>query len=148
MTRIDRAKPQQAAPLFDIFIRAIEVGCARFYPADVIAAWNQGRSVERMESFLGEAEVYSLHAGNLLRGFVHVGDSEVVGLFVDPDVHRRGYGTELFRFAVERIRSRPILVKATLNAVPFYLKMGCRKVAVDSVRRHDRDIYVQRMELA
>ena len=46
-----------------------------------------------------------------------------------------------------QIASRPIHILATLNAVPFYSKLGCRKVAIESVRRHDHDIYVERMEL-
>jgi GNAT superfamily N-acetyltransferase len=91
--------------------------------------------------------VFSLVDGDVVRGFVHIGSAEVVGLFVHPDDHRKGYGTELFRFAVGKISVRPILVKATLNAVPFYAQLGCRKAATESVRRHDRDIYVQRMEL-
>jgi GNAT superfamily N-acetyltransferase len=147
MSRVDRAKPDQAERLFDIMVRATEVGCAPWYPAEVMAVWHKGRSPQGMAGVIAEATVYSLRDGDAIRGFVHIGDSEVVGLFVDPDDQGKGYGTKLFRFAIDKIGTRPVVVKATLNAVPFYAKLGCRKVATESVRRQDHDIYVERMEL-
>jgi len=147
MSTIDRATPDQAERLFEIMVQATEVGCATWYPPEVIRIWHMGRSVEGMAGVIAEADVYCLSHGDAVRGFVHAGDSEIVGLFVDPEDHGKGYGTELFRFATDKIGTRPIIVKATLNAVPFYARFGCRKVAMESVRRHDHDIYVERMEL-
>lgn len=147
MRNIKRATTNQADRLFEIMVRATEVGCAPSYPPEVIAIWHKGRSAEGMAGVIAEAEVYSLVDDDVVRGFVHVGNAEVVGLFVHPDDHRRGYGSELFRFAAAKIATRPILVKATLNAIPFYSRLGCRKVATEAVRRHDHDIYVDRMEL-
>jgi GNAT superfamily N-acetyltransferase len=146
--KIDRATADQAERLFEIMVRATEVGCAPDYPPEVIAIWHKGRSAQGMAGVIAQSDVYSLTDGGVIRGFVHIGESEVIGLFVHPDDHGKGFGTELFRFAVDKIGTRPILIKATLNAVPFYLHRGCRKVATESVRRHDHDIYVQRMELA
>lgn len=94
-----------------------------------------------------KGDVYSLWDDGLVRGFVHIDSAEIAGLFVDPVDHRRGYGRQLLRFARDKIVVRPIVVKATLNAVPFYAKLGFRAVATESVRRHDHDIYVVRMEL-
>ena len=139
MRTIDKATPDQAERLFEIMVRATEVGCAPSYPPEVIAIWHKGRSIE--------GHIYSIQDVGLVRGFVDIGDSEIVGLFVHPDDHGKGYGTDLFRFAVEIIGKRPILVLSTLNAVPFYSRLGCHRVATELVRRHDHDIYVQRMEL-
>ena len=147
MRMIDKATPDQAGRLFELMVRATEIGCALFYPPEVISIWHKGRSVEGQAGVIAEGHIYSLQDEGAVRGFVDVGDSEVVGLFVHPDDHRKGYGTALFRFAVDMIGTRPILVLATLNAVPFYSTLGCRKVATELVRRHDHDIYVQRMEL-
>jgi [ribosomal protein S5]-alanine N-acetyltransferase len=146
-TRIERATREQAGRLFEIMVRATEVGCAASYPPEIIAIWHKGRSVEGMAGVIAQSHVYSLIDGDSVRGFVHTGDSEVLGLFVDPHDHRKGYGAALFRFAVDKIGVRPIVVRATLNAVPFYTGLGCRRVAVELVRRHGHDIYVERMEL-
>ncbi len=147
MRRIEKATVDQAERLFEIVVRATEVACAPFYPPEVVEIWHKGRTVEGQAGVIAEGQIYSLHDDGQIRGLVHIGDSEVVGLFVHPDDHRRGYGRDLFRFAVEKIGTRPILVLSTLNAAPFYAKLGCRKVATESVRRHGHDIYVERMEL-
>lgn len=147
MTRIESATIDQAGRVFDILVQATELGCAAWYPPEIMSIWHKGRSVEGMAGVIAQGGVYVLIDGQAVRGFVHIGDSEVIGLFVHPDDQRKGYGTELFRFAVGKMRVRPILVKATLNSTSFYAKLGCRKVWTESVRRHDHDIYVERMEL-
>lgn len=148
MRRIEGATADQASRVFDIMVRATELGCAGFYPPEVISIWHKERSVEGMAGVIAQGGVYVLIDEQAVRGFVHFGDSEVVGLFVDPDDQQKGYGAELFSFAAAKMQARPILFKATLNAVRFYAKLGCRKVRMESVRRHDHDIYVVRMELS
>lgn len=146
MRKIEKATSDQAERLFEIMLRATEIGCAPCYPPEVIAIWHKGRSVDGQADTIAEECVYSIHDAGKISGFVHIGDSEVIGLFVHPDDHRKGYGTDLFRFAVDQIEARPITVLSTLNAVPFYSKFGCKKVATELVRRQDHDIYVVRME--
>jgi hypothetical protein len=41
-----------------------------------------------------------------------------------------------------------LLLKATLNAVPFYAAHGWRGHYTEAFRRHGHDIYVAHMELA
>lgn len=147
MKNIRKATVNQAERLFEIMVKATEVSCATNYPQEVISIWHKGRSVEGMRSIITKEDIYVLVDDDISRGFVHVGDSEVVGLFIHPDDHHKGYGTDLFNFAISKIKTRPILVLSTLNAVPFYSKLGCHKVRTESVRRHDHDIYVERMEL-
>ena len=147
MRKIDKATSDQAERLFEIMVRATEVGCGPYYPPEVIAIWHKGRSVEGQAKAINEGCFYSIQDEGIIRGSIHIGESEIIGLFVDPDDHGKGYGTDLFRFAVDKIKTRPILVLSTLNAVPFYSKRGCRKLATELVRRHEHDIYVVRMEL-
>jgi len=148
MKEISKATVDQAERLFEIHCEAVSIGCASSYPPEVVAIMNKGRTAEGMAGVIAKADIYALRDDNTIRGFVHIGDSEVVGLFVHPDDHRKGYGSELFRFAIEKIDKRPIIVKATLNAVPFYSKLSCHFAATESIRRHDHDIYVGSMELA
>ncbi len=147
MRTIDKATPDQAERLYDIMVKATEVGCAPCYPAEVIDIWHKGRSAEGMLGVIADAKIYTLVDDDIPRGFIHFDDSELIGLFVHPDDHHKGYGTALFDFAVDMIAARPIQVLATLNAETFYTCLGCEKVGTQAVRRHDHDIYVVRMEL-
>lgn len=148
MSIICNATADQAESLFNIMVRATQDGCAVSYPPEIIAIWHKGRSAEGMAAIIVEDQVYTLVEGDRIRGFLHIDGPEIVGLFVDPADHGRGYGSQLIHFAEDKIRQRPIVVKATLNAVAFYSKLGFRKVATESVRRHGHDIYVERMMLA
>ena len=147
MKEIKRASKDQAERLFEIIVKATGTGCAPFYPPEIMEIWHKGRSNEGMAHVIETSEIYCLIDEGIIRGFLHIDEAELLGLFVHPDDHGKGYGTELFRFGVDKIVKRPILIKATLNAVPFYSKLGCRKIRIESVRRHDHDIYVHRMEL-
>ena len=136
-TVIQPACVEQAAQIFDIMLRATEVGCAGSYPPDILAIWHEGRSTEGMAKIIAEQEVYAQSVGHRVCGFVHVGPAQVIGLFVDPDDHGKGFGSELFCFALGRIEERPVTVLASLNAVPFYEKHGCRCLGMETMRRHE-----------
>ena len=90
MKKIDKASPDQAERLFEIMVCATEVGCGPSYPPEVIAIWHEGRSADGMLGVIAEAELYTLVDDDEARGFVHIGDSEVVGLFVHPNDQRKG----------------------------------------------------------
>jgi GNAT superfamily N-acetyltransferase len=148
MDSIRKATLDQAERLYEIMVQATEVSCAEAYPPEIIAIWHKGRSAAGMAAVIAENDVYALWIGDLIGGFVHLDGTEIAALFVDPAHHGRGYGRQLLCFAQEHIARRPIVLKATLNAVAFYARFGFRQVATESVRRHDHDIYVVRMELA
>jgi len=147
MKEIKRASKNQAERLFEIMVKATETGCSPFYPPEIMEIWHKGRSAESMAEVIEKSEFYYLQDEGRIRGFVSVNDNELLGLFVHPDDHRKGYGKELFHFGADKIPKRPVIINATLNAVSFYSKLGCLKVKIESVRRHDHDIYVHRMEL-
>ena len=90
VSTIAQATTGQAERLFEIMVRAIEVGCAPDYPPEIIRIWNKGRSAEGMAGVIAKEELYALHDDGVIRGFVHIADSEIVGLFVHPDDQRRG----------------------------------------------------------
>ena len=65
-----------------------------------------------------------------LAGVVMGNKRELVRLFVDDRLHRRGIGRRLFAAFEARCRrlgSRRFRVVASLYAVPFYLSCGCRR---------------------
>lgn len=142
---ISRATPDQAGRILQIMKRATEDCCSSHYPPEIIAIWHKGRSVEDMAKTIASQFVFSAHDREKLCGFIQLHESRIVGLFVDPELQGKGYGTALFRFAEEAISTRPIRFRSTLNAVTFYEKLGCIKLALNTLRRHDRDIYFQEM---
>ncbi len=147
MKLISKASTKDAIRLFEILSAATTAGGIGYYPQDIINDWHAGRSAAGMREVLLSETFYNLLDEGEIKGYVHLGNAEIVGLFVDPKDHGRGYGRDLIHFAIKEIRDRPVKVLATLNAVDFYAKFGFEKVDMRVVRRHERDIYVWEMRL-
>jgi N-acetylglutamate synthase-like GNAT family acetyltransferase len=148
MKFIRKAKAADATRLFEILVDATTAGGAGFYPDDILDDWHGGRTVRGMAEVLNNEKFFVLEDEGQVRGYVHMTDDQIVGLFVDPSDHGTGYGKALVTFAINEIKQRPIKILATLNAVEFYAKYGFEKVRMETIRRHERDIYVWEMRLA
>ncbi len=147
MIVINRATDGDASRLFDILVEATQVGCIDYYPEEIINDWHRGRTKRGMKGIIAGETFYVLSEDGEIKGFVHLNDREVIGLFVDPKEHGKSYGRALLLFALKEIKERPVKVFATLNAVEFYAKFGFEKVKLLVVRRNERDIYVWEMKL-
>ncbi|MGD9201914.1 MAG: hypothetical protein PVI26_10145 [Chitinispirillia bacterium] len=44
MNTIIKANSEYAKQLFNIMVRATEIGCSSFYPSEIISIWHKGRS--------------------------------------------------------------------------------------------------------
>ena len=148
MDLISRAGLGDASRIFDIMVRATEKGSIGYYPQDIIDYWHRGRTPVGMREIVSTERVFMLSSDGVIKGFVHLNDRGIIGLFVDPDEQGKGYGRSLLKFALNEVSERPTRVLATLNAVAFYEKAGFAKIKLEVVRRSERDIYVWIMELA
>ena len=57
--------------------------------------------------------------------------ADLLKLFVEPHMLRKGIGRQLFAWAVEQARSmgaRRLLIESDTEAAPFYRRMGARDV--------------------
>ncbi len=91
MSTIARATADQAERLFEIMVRATQVGCARSYPPEVLEIWHQGRTADGLREIIARSEFFALSLDGVPRGFVHHEAAQVVGLFVHPDDQGKGY---------------------------------------------------------
>ena len=147
MIVIRKAKDGDADRLFSILVEATQAGCIGFYPEEISDDWHRGRTARGMREVVAKETFYTLSEYDGVKGFLHLNDQEIVGLFVDPKEHGKRHGRALLLFALKEIKERPIKVYATLNAVGFYTKFGFEKVKLVVVRRNERDIYVWEMRL-
>lgn len=133
--------------MFSILVNATEVGSVGYYPEDIIQEWHRGRTSKGMAEVLLSETFYVLQENKEIKGYIHINAYKILGLFVDPSEHGKGYGKALLKFALNEIKERPIKILATLNAVEFYDHFGFKKVLLKAICRRDRDIYVWEMQL-
>jgi ribosomal protein S18 acetylase RimI-like enzyme len=131
-----------AEAIVSVHTRAVRISAASHYSEDEIDTWvsrmTVATCVEAMQSrsmlvaVAREAESRVVGFGQL-----HPQEGVVEAIYIEPDYERRGIGRALAQ-ALEAVAQkcdlRWLVADASLNAVPFYLALGFRQVALD---RHE-----------
>jgi GNAT superfamily N-acetyltransferase len=125
------ARPEDGPQLLSLHRRAILGEAARTCPLDAALSWACGLTARGYAGAMARGEHIEIAAidGRIV-GFCAVRGEEITGLYVDPELTRRGVGARLAGRALQRIgaaghaRAR---VASALGAEPFYAAMGFRK---------------------
>ena len=132
---IRKALAADAQAIFDLRNRSIRCLCKGFYPDDLLLRWTEGvvpsrRFVEFVSQLIYVAESSDRIVGC---GAVSLIDGKIDAVFVDPDHAGNGIGRKVMQFleevAIESGSTATLHLEASLNAMPFYTKLG---FAVDS----------------
>jgi len=121
---IERALPSDSDEIFTLHIENINKSFAGHYPQEVIDVLIEGRTADAFKPIIQNEAFYCLKINNVIQGFVHFNDNELLALYLKFSQIGKGYGKKLFNFAVSKIETRPIKIVSTLQAVPFYKKNG------------------------
>ena len=143
------ALPDDALAIHNLHTRSVRGICARDYPKEVIEGWLAGRTPAGYKG-IAKKQMYVFEESGVICGFSHVVPISGVALFVDPDHARRGVGRALFEHALAFISASgaiPTPFEATLNALPFYLKMGCTEVRRSFVEKNHVKVETVLMKL-
>jgi len=143
---IEKALAGDVEDIFNLHADVVNRVCGAFYPAEIIAVWNHGRSAQDLLAFIENDGFFVIREAGRIIAFVHFTEIQLQGLFVAYGWHGKGLGKRLFEFAAKQMSGRPIQIKATLNAIEFYKRIGCIAKGYSAVRRNERDIYVLKME--
>lgn len=103
------------------------------YSPDVIREWLGQISLNNLLNQLGTSRWCVVREGNRFVGFCQydIAYGELYQIQVDPEYQGKGYGKHLYQFVeneFNKYRKRQITLNSTLNALPFYEKMGFKKV--------------------
>lgn len=133
------AGSEDALAIHNLHTRSVRQLCSADYPDEVIEGWLKDRSPEGYTG-IGKNEMYVYEEAGAIVGFSHVVPGCIVALFVDPAHTRKGIGRSLFEHALPIALSgegaqEPF--EATLTAVPFYLKCGCKQVGRNTTPKND-----------
>ena len=136
------ATPEDALAIHNLHTRSVRGLCSVDYPKEVIDGWLEGRSPEGYNG-LAKHEMYIFERDGEILGWSHVRPDMLVALFVDPDHSRQGIGRLLFEHALRIIRhytSKQIEFEATLTAVLFYERCGCKRLRTSTIRKNNVNV--------
>lgn len=127
---IRKALASDAQAIFDLRNRSIRRLCKGFYQDDLLFRWTEGvvPSSEFVE-FVSQLMYVAESSGRVIGcGAVSLLDGKVDAVFVDPDHAGNGIGRKVMQLleeiAVEGGSTETLHLEATLNATPFYAKLG------------------------
>ena len=138
-----------AKAIHDLHTRSVRGLCSKDYPSEVIEGWLKGRKPEGYKG-IARNEMYVFEENNEILGWIHVRPDNIIGLFVAPAHTRKGIGRSLFNFGLDIVRknrSGEIQFEATVTAIPFYMKCGCKILKDSSIRKNTVDVPTATMTL-
>jgi len=132
--RVGRA--DEADRLWVLRTRCVREVCSTAYPPEVIAPWSASPPPQHYRALLAaDGGVIAEDAEGALLGYgvIDLAGNEIDALFVDPDCGGRGIGLTLMQ-AMEALAdpARPLVLSASLNAVPFYQRCGFEALREES----------------
>lgn len=121
------ARPEDAAALLRITTQSVH-GLARgSYTADQIDNWMNGRTAEANLPKIEAGQVHVALLDGACVGYIDVVRGEINRLFILPDYAGQGVGRALMEMGLSLARegdTGPVCVEATVNAEPFYTRLG------------------------
>lgn len=123
------ARPEDAEALKVIHAAAVSAVSTQVYPPEIIRAWQDSISSLRMRSYLADPGLHFLiarHNGATV-GFGCLEGRHIRAVYVHPLHGRHGFGRALLQSLEEAAYGNGfecMLLRASLNAAPFYLRNG------------------------
>jgi putative acetyltransferase len=123
------ATTQDIGAMWALRTRAVRAGCAAHYASAVIDAWCAAAPPERLPDLLQAGGGLVTEVEGAMAGYavLDVATGEVDAMFVEPALQGRGIARELMA-AIEALAGARgiarLFLSASLNAVPFYLRVG------------------------
>ncbi len=128
---IRRAKPEEAQLLTELCMRS-----KAYWGYD--AAFLEGfrRELSVSPEYIANDHVFVLEDGERIVGFCGLREQEngeilLEDLFIEPGVIGKGYGKQLWQYAVKTAKQlgfRQMVLESDPNAEPFYRAMGAKRV--------------------
>jgi len=128
--KIRKALASDAQAVFDLRNRSIRRLCRGFYSDDLLVRWTDGVTaspefIEFVSQLMYVAETFD---GIVGCGAVSLIDGKIDAVFVDPDHAGNGIGRKMMQrleeIGIESGAAETLYLEATLNAAPFYRKLG------------------------
>jgi GNAT superfamily N-acetyltransferase len=127
-TTIRRASRDDANACWDVRRRAVMSECASAYPHDQLDEWTGGAPSVAFTNAVEDRFYVAIVEAHLAgTGTIDLTTGKIDAIFVHPGFMRRGIGAAMVAHLEALARAaglRQIVLDSTLNAAPFYRRLG------------------------
>lgn len=128
--QIRKATCSDAQAVFDLRNAAIWRSCKGFYPDELLMKWTDGSQPSAGFTEFVSQLMYVAEASDSVIGCggINLENGQIDAIFISPAHINRGIGRKIMHFLEELAIANgiqgPLYLEATLNAAPFYRKLG------------------------
>jgi GNAT superfamily N-acetyltransferase len=141
---------EEAERLHELHTASVRALCKDHYSPELIDGWLRNRSPAGYLPGIEQGQIFVVQSGSEIVGFGEAKTGWIVAVYVDPRFTHLRIGTAIVKHALELARcghTGPVRLEATLNASPFYERLGFREVGRAFVRRNHVSLPVVVMEI-
>lgn len=130
---IEKLNLKDIPTVVNLHRRCVSKSNSASYPKDVIEAWLEDISEDNVKNLLDDTNWVVVKEKESIVGFCQydIGEELLYQIQIDPDYQNRGYGKALYGFVENAFKKQgksEVLVNSTLDAEPFYEKLGFKKI--------------------
>lgn len=119
--------------IIDIHKRCILETNSKYYNSEQIGEWVSTINIQNVKDQLKNSSWIIIKERNNIIGFAQysIEDKEIYQIQIDPQEQGKGYGKRLYEYIEKEFRKKnisSIFLFATLNAIPFYKKIGFKVI--------------------
>jgi len=115
-----------------IYAASIRQLCSKDYPVDTIEHWARSTPAESRLTDIEAGSLWVAEINENMAGYLVAVPGEVMELFIAPKYSGIGLGARLGKLGkklAQQNNSSPVILESTLNAAPFYEKLGFKEVS-------------------
>ncbi len=123
--------PEDIHKIANIYSASIRQLCCKKYPQDTINHWARSTPAESRLADIKAGSLLVAEVNGIMAGYLVAVPGELMELFIAPKYSGIGLGTRLGELGIKLAQQNnlsPVLLESTINAAPFYEKLGFKEV--------------------
>jgi len=137
--------PEDIHQIANVYSASIRHLCSKDYPVDTIEHWAHSTPAESRLEDIKAGLLWVAEVNGIMAGYLVAVPGEVMELFIAPKYSGIGLGTRLGELGIklaQQNHTSPVLLESTINAAPFYEKLGFKEVSRGSFSHGASGIHI------
>jgi len=137
--------PEDIHQIANIYSESIRQLCSKDYPADTIDHWARSTPAESRLEDIEAGLLWVAEVNENMAGYLVTVPGEVLELFIAPKYSGIGLGARLGKLGIklaQKNNSSAVILESTINAAPFYEKLGFKEVSRGSFSHGASGIHI------
>ncbi len=137
--------PDDIHQIANIYSASIRKLCSNEYPQDTIDHWARSTPAESRLADIEAGSLWVAEKNGVMAGYLVAVPGELMELFIAPEYSGIGVGARLGELGIKLAKqnnSSPVILESTINAAPFYEKLGFKEVSRGSFSHGASGIHI------